>query len=99
MNIPRPLTKATAPSQADAARTGRDQEADLDRYDGIRQYSLIQVLAVWLAATAPMAALVWIIAPWLAGSLRNYPCASGTSSAIGVGRGWPPSSAQRTSSW
>lgn len=65
MNIPRPLTTATAPSQADAARTGRDHEADFDRYDGIRQYSLIQVLAVWLAATAPMAALVWIAAPWL----------------------------------
>ena len=65
MNIPHPLTKATAPSRADAARTGRDQEADLDRYDGIRQYSLAQVLAAWTAATAPMAALVWLIAPWL----------------------------------
>jgi hypothetical protein len=65
LNIPHPLTKATAPSRADAARTGRDQEADLDRYDGIRQYSLVQVLAAWTAATAPMAALVWLIAPWL----------------------------------
>ena len=29
------------------------------------QYSLRQILAVWLAATVPMSILGWGIAPWL----------------------------------
>ena len=29
------------------------------------QYSLRQILAVWLAATVPMSILSWAIAPWL----------------------------------
>lgn len=65
MNVSLPPAKTPAPSRAGAARTGRGQEADLDRYEGIPQYSLAQVLAVWAAATAPMTVLAWVITPWL----------------------------------
>lgn len=43
----------------------REPSSDDDRYLPIRQYSLAQVLGVWAAAALPMAALAWIIAPWL----------------------------------
>src|SRR5438105_13407196 len=36
----------------------------IDRLE-LPQYSLRQILAVWLAATAPMSILGWGIAPWL----------------------------------
>jgi uncharacterized protein len=39
------------------------------RYAAVRQYSLAQILAVWAAAALPMAALAWVVAPWLAGQL------------------------------
>jgi membrane protease YdiL (CAAX protease family) len=47
--------------------TAPDQE--VDRYQGIRQYSLREILAVWAAATVPMALLAWVVAPWLADRL------------------------------
>ena len=40
-----------------------DQEAD--RYEAVRQYSLVQILGVWAAAAVPMGVLAWIVAPWL----------------------------------
>jgi uncharacterized protein len=36
-----------------------------DRYAGVRQYSLAQILAVWAAAAVPMGILAWVVAPWL----------------------------------
>ena len=39
------------------------------RYAAVRQYSLAQILAVWAAAAVPMAALAWVVAPWLAARL------------------------------
>jgi uncharacterized protein len=42
-------------------RAGQAEEAD--RYAGIRQYSLPQILAVWAAAALPMGILAWIVAP------------------------------------
>jgi hypothetical protein len=38
---------------------------EVDRYEAVRQYSLAEILAVWAAATGPMAVLAWIVAPWL----------------------------------
>jgi uncharacterized protein len=35
------------------------------RYAAVRQYSLVQILAVWAAAAIPMAVLAWVIAPLL----------------------------------
>ncbi len=35
------------------------------RYQGIRQYSVAQILGVWAAAAVPMAVLAWVVAPVL----------------------------------
>src|SRR5215204_1647318 len=39
------------------------------RYAAVRQYSLVQILAVWAAAALPMGALAWVVAPLLADRL------------------------------
>src|SRR5215203_6997251 len=44
-------------------------EQEDSRYAAVRQYSLVQILAVWAAAALPMGALAWVVAPWLAGGL------------------------------
>jgi membrane protease YdiL (CAAX protease family) len=36
-----------------------------DRHQGVTQYSLTQILAVWAAAAVPMGVLAWVVAPWL----------------------------------
>jgi hypothetical protein len=41
-------------------------EQEGSRYAAVRQYSLVQILAVWAAASIPMAVLAWVIAPLLA---------------------------------
>ena len=41
------------------------EEQEATRYAGVRQYTLAQILAVWAAAALPMAALAWVVAPWL----------------------------------
>jgi membrane protease YdiL (CAAX protease family) len=51
----------TAP--AAHAIAGRDEE--VDRYQAVKQYSLAQIAAIWVAATAPMAIFAWLLAPWL----------------------------------
>jgi membrane protease YdiL (CAAX protease family) len=40
-----------------------DLEDAVDRYEGIRQYSLGQIVAIWAAAALPMGILAWIVAP------------------------------------
>jgi uncharacterized protein len=40
-----------------------DQEAD--RYEGVQQYSLKKIIAVWAAAAVPMGLLAWVVAPLL----------------------------------
>jgi CAAX protease family protein len=42
---------------------------EVDRYQAIRQYTLVQILAVWAAAALPMGVLAWIVAPALADDL------------------------------
>jgi membrane protease YdiL (CAAX protease family) len=39
------------------------REEEIDRYAGIKQYSLAQIVAVWAAAAVPMGILAWIVAP------------------------------------
>lgn len=39
--------------------------------DGIVQYTRWHVLGVWAAAALPMAALAWLVSPWLAGQLTG----------------------------
>src|SRR4029450_5235051 len=50
-----------------ATPTAPDQE--VDRYEAVRQYSLLKILAVWAAAAVPMGLLAWVVAPWLADQL------------------------------
>ena len=47
-----------------ATPTAPDQE--VDRYEAVRQYTLLEILAVWAAAAIPMGLLAWVVAPWLA---------------------------------
>jgi uncharacterized protein len=47
------------------SRAAEPVAAEADRYGGIEQYSLKKILAVWLAAAAPMGILAWIVAPLL----------------------------------
>jgi uncharacterized protein len=47
------------------------QAEDADRYAGVKQYSLAQILAVWAAAALPMAVLSWIVAPAIENSFSG----------------------------
>jgi membrane protease YdiL (CAAX protease family) len=53
------ITRTTPSPSHDVA-----QGTPVDRTD-LPQYSWRQILGVWLASTAPMSVLAWIIAPWL----------------------------------
>lgn len=56
-------------------RAARAEE--VDRYEAVRQYSLAEIAAIWVAATAPMAVLAWVVGPWLSHHL-------GTSEPLGL---------------
>lgn len=49
----------------DAVPRDQSPEHRDDRYAGVRQYSLAQIVAVWAAAAVPMGVLAWVVAPWL----------------------------------
>jgi hypothetical protein len=49
---------------ATASQAVADLEEDV-RYEGIKQYSVAQILGVWAAAALPMGVLAWIVAPVL----------------------------------
>ena len=46
-------------------------DRQLDRYQGIRQYSRAQILAVWAAAALPMGLASWVVAPQFADRLSG----------------------------
>jgi membrane protease YdiL (CAAX protease family) len=46
-----------------AAAAAAERAEGVDRYQGIKQYALPQILAVWAAAALPMGILAWIITP------------------------------------
>jgi membrane protease YdiL (CAAX protease family) len=47
-----------------------EQHAELEP-PPLPQYSLGRVIGTWAAAALPMAALAWLVAPWLAGTLQG----------------------------
>jgi membrane protease YdiL (CAAX protease family) len=47
------------------------QEEGVERYAGVKQYSLAQIVGVWAAAAVPMGVLAWVVAPQLADSLSG----------------------------
>jgi membrane protease YdiL (CAAX protease family) len=55
-------TPASAPP---AAVVAEPLAQEVDRYEGVRQYSLREILAVWAAAAVPMGVLAWVVAPLL----------------------------------
>ena len=48
-----------------AAHALAGREEVVDRYEGVKQYSLGKIVAVWAAAVLPMGVLAWIVAPAL----------------------------------
>jgi len=48
-----------------APRQATDREEIVDRYAGVKQYSLAQIIGVWAAAAIPMGVLAWVVAPVL----------------------------------
>jgi uncharacterized protein len=60
-----------------------------DRYEAVRQYSLVEILAVWAAAAIPMGVLAWIVAPWLRDQLGgDEPLAQALLICITAGLIW-----------
>jgi hypothetical protein len=57
----------TTPSSevASPVRTAEPVRGEVDRYQGIRQYSLKRIVAVWAAAALPIGVLAWVVAPLL----------------------------------
>lgn len=51
--------------------TGVATDARPQEPPALPQYSRLRILAVWAVAALPMAALAWIVAPWLAGTLEG----------------------------
>ena len=61
-----------------AAHALAGREEVVDRYEGVKQYSLAKIVAVWAAAVLPMGVLAWIVAPALEdrfGGAGNVPMA------------------------
>jgi uncharacterized protein len=58
----------TAPRRNEATVNVTRQD-EPDRYDAVTQYSLPQIVALWAAATVPMALLAWLVTPWLSDRL------------------------------
>jgi CAAX protease family protein len=44
---------------------------EVDRYEGVRQYSVREIVAIWASATLPMAVLAWVVVPWLSHRLTG----------------------------
>jgi membrane protease YdiL (CAAX protease family) len=66
-------------------------EEAVDRYEGIKQYSLWQILAVWAAAALPMGVLAWIVAPALKDNFSgagNVPMAKALLLVLTAGLIW-----------
>src|SRR5919202_491393 len=56
---------------------------------GTAQYSLAKIVGVWAAAALPMAALAWVVAPWVAGRLGGpVPLGGSLFALLTVGLIW-----------
>jgi membrane protease YdiL (CAAX protease family) len=74
-----------------ALRALTAQEEDVDRYAGVKQYTLAQIIGVWAAAAVPMAVLAWVVAPRLADQLSgegNIPMIKSLLVLLTVGLIW-----------
>jgi membrane protease YdiL (CAAX protease family) len=83
------MSSPTIATPAVGLRAGADEE--VDRYAGIRQYSLTKIFAVWAAAALPMAVLCWLVAPALKDHLSgagNVPLFKALNICLTVGLVW-----------
>ena len=74
-----------------APRTLSGLDEATDRYAGIKQYTLTQIIAVWAAAAVPMGVLAWIVAPALKDSFAgagNVPLAKALLLVLMIGSIW-----------
>ena len=62
---------STTTITASAPAVAAERVEEVDRYAGIKQYSLGRILAVWAAAALPMGILAWIVAPALKDSFSG----------------------------
>jgi len=64
-------TTASPLAPVSPTSTAERVDAETDRYEGIQQYSLKKIMAVWAAAALPMGVLSWVVAPltkgWFSG--------------------------------
>jgi membrane protease YdiL (CAAX protease family) len=68
-----------------------DRVEGADRYAGVKQYSLAQILAVWAAAALPMGILAWVVAPAIKDSFSgagNVPLFKALLIVLTVGLIW-----------
>jgi len=63
------MSAPTIAAPAVGLRTANVEE--IDRYAGIKQYSLVQILAIWAAAAVPMGTLAWVVAPAITDSFAG----------------------------
>ena len=76
---------------APAVQAPAVEAAGIDYYEGIRQYSLGKIVAVWAAAALPMAALAWLVAPALKDQFAgagNVPLFKAINVCLTVGLVW-----------
>jgi membrane protease YdiL (CAAX protease family) len=64
-------TMATTSIATPAVGLRTRQADEADRYAGIKQYSIVRILAVWAAAALPMGILAWIVAPAITDSFSG----------------------------
>jgi CAAX protease family protein len=68
-----------------------DRKDEVDRYQAVKQYSVPQILAVWVAAALPMGILAWLVAPVLEDSFSgagNVPMVKALLLVLTAGMVW-----------
>ena len=68
-----------------------DRKEEADRYQAVKQYSVLQILAVWVAAALPMGILAWLVAPVLEDSFSgagNVPMVKALLLVLTAGMVW-----------
>ena len=84
-------TMSTASITATAPRALAGGKEEVDRYQGVKQYSVAKILGVWAAAALPMGVLAWVIAPTLEDSFSgagNVPMFKALLLLLTAGMAW-----------
>jgi uncharacterized protein len=82
---------STASITATAPRALAGGKEEVDRYQGVRQYSVAKILGVWAAAALPMGVLAWGVAPALEDSFSgagNVPMFKALLLLLTAGMAW-----------